>query len=62
MTKERMLKFDALVALQGLNDVIENPETENFLTVTEEMQLKEARAICDKLVTELKKQEKDLKA
>lgn len=62
MTTERMLKFDALVALQGLHDVIENPETENFLTVTEEMQLKEARAICDKLVTALKKQEKDLKA
>lgn len=62
MTKERMLKFDALVALQGLNDVIENPETENFLTVTEEMQLKEAAKILDKMVTELKKQEKDLKA
>lgn len=62
MTTERMLKFDALVALQGLNDVIENPETENFLTVTEEMQLKEAAKILDKMVTELKKQEKDLKA
>lgn len=62
MTKERMLKFDALVALQGLHDVIENPETENFLTVTEEMQLKEAAKILDKMVTELKKQEKDLKA
>lgn len=62
MTKERMLKFDALVALQGLNDVIENPETENFLTVTQEMQLKEAAKILDELVTELKKQEKDLKA
>ena len=62
MTKERMLKFDALVALQGLNDVIENPGTENFLTVTEEMQLKEAAKILDKMVTELKKQEKDLKA
>ena len=62
MTKERMLKFDALVALQGLNDVIENPETEKFLTVTQEMQLKEAAKILDKMVTELKKQEKDLKA
>lgn len=62
MTTERMLKFDALVALQGLNDVIENPETEKFLTVTQEMQLKEAAKILDKMVTELKKQEKDLKA
>lgn len=62
MTTERMLKFDVLVALQGLHDVIENPETENFLTVTEEMQIKEAAKILDKMVTALKKQEKDLKA
>lgn len=62
MNKEKMLQCDATEALQLLSQVIDNPALERLISYTEEMKLQEALKVLDKVVTELKKQEKDLKA
>ena len=62
MNKEKMLQCDATEALQLLSQVIDNPALERLISYTEEMKLQEALKVLDKVVTKLKKQEKDLKA
>lgn len=62
MNKEKMLQCDATEALQLLSQVIDNPALERLIGYTEEMKLQEALKVLDKVVTKLKKQEKDLKA
>ena len=55
MTIEKVLEYDAEAALLDINEVIDNPVLSDHLGYTEELKLKEAREILDKLVTELKK-------
>ena len=54
MTIQKVLEYDAAEALEALRQVIDNPELENHINYTEEMKLKDAMQILDKVVTELK--------
>ena len=54
MTIQKVLEYDAAEALEALRQVVDNPELENHINYTEEMKLKDAMQILDKIVTELK--------
>lgn len=62
MTTEKLLQYQATEAATLLNDILENPSRAGFMGWDQETKLKEAVQVLDKLVTELKNQEKDLKA
>ena len=54
MTIQKVLEYDAAEALEALRQVIDNSALEDLISVTEEMKLKEAMQVLDKVVTELK--------
>ena len=60
MTIQKVLFYDSTEALESLRQVIDNPVLEKHIGYTEELKLKEAMQILDKLATELKS-DKNLK-
>ena len=58
MTIEKVLQFDATEALEALREVIDNPALSQQIGYTEELTLKEAMGVLDKLVTKLKMDKK----
>ena len=66
MTEQRidheiMLQFQAMDALVGIQEVLENPARINFLGWEQETKLKDAKKVLDQLIAELKKQDTYLK-
>ena len=61
MTIQKVLEFDATEALEALRQVIDSPVLRNQIAYTDELKLKEAMDVLDKLVTELKSMDNNLK-
>ena len=61
MTIEKVLEYDVIEAMESLRQVLDNPALGNHIGCTEEMTLKEALGILDKVATELKAMDKNLK-
>lgn len=59
MTIQKVLEYDVIEAMESLRQVLDNPSLE--IGHTEEMTLKEALGILDKVATELKTMDKNLK-
>lgn len=59
MTIQKVLEYDAMEALEALRQVIDNPALD--IAHTDEMTLQEALKVLDKVVTELKTMDKNLK-
>jgi stalled ribosome rescue protein Dom34 len=59
--QETMLQFQAMDALIGLQEVLENPARERFMGWEQETKLKDAKKVLDQLIAELKKQDTYLK-
>jgi stalled ribosome rescue protein Dom34 len=59
--QETMLQFQAMDALIGLQEVLENPARERFMGWEQETKLKDAKKVLDQLIAELKKQDMYLK-
>ena len=61
MTIQKVLYYDATEALEALRQVIDSPVLEEHIGYTDELKLKDAMQILDKLATELKTMDKNLK-
>jgi stalled ribosome rescue protein Dom34 len=59
--QETMLQFQAMDALIGIQEVLENPARERFMGWEQETKLKDAKKVLDQLIAELKKQDMYLK-
>jgi stalled ribosome rescue protein Dom34 len=59
--QETMLQFQAMDALIGIQEVLENPARERFMGWEQETKLKDAKKVLDQLIAELKKQDTYLK-
>ena len=58
MTIEKVLEYDVIEAMESLRQALDNPALGNHIGCTEEMTLKEALGILDKVATELKAMDK----
>jgi stalled ribosome rescue protein Dom34 len=59
--QETMLQFQAMDALIGIEEVLNNPARERFMGWEQETKLKDAKKVLDQLIAELKKQDTYLK-
>jgi stalled ribosome rescue protein Dom34 len=59
--QETMLQFQAMDALIGIEEVLNNPARERFMGWEQETKLKDAKKVLDQLIAELKKQDMYLK-
>ena len=59
--QETMLQFQAMDALIGIQEVLNNPARERFMGWEQETKLKDAKKVLDKLIADLKKQDTYLK-
>ena len=58
MTIQKVLEYDVIEAMESLLQVLDNPALGNLIGNTEEMTLKEALKVLDKVATELKAMDK----
>ena len=59
MTIQKVLECDSVEALESLRQVIDNPVLEEHIGYTDEMKLKDAMEVLDRLITDLKTADKE---